>query len=79
MWALTRTQRQTLLKLLRNLPSIEEPSVRRLLLSGLPQGLQDRVPYASTPAVDLAHIIDTVDSPELGLAARWLLGHRGRR
>ncbi len=52
--------RDRLLALLQQLPNIDDPATRRQLLDGLPETLQQAVPYSDIASDHLAAIVDTL-------------------
>jgi hypothetical protein len=63
MGLLTRDERRTLTDLLLRLPNIGDAAARSLLLTDLPSGLQNSIPFDNAPAIHIANIITAVDSP----------------
>src|SRR5437763_335753 len=53
--------RHRLLDLLAELPPLETPAGRELLLQDLPLPLQHTIPHTGTTTGDLAHIVDACD------------------
>jgi hypothetical protein len=62
MGLLTRDERRTLTDLLLRLPNIGDAAARSLLLTDLPSGLQNSIPFDNAPAIHIANIITAVDS-----------------
>src|SRR3954471_9429182 len=62
MGLLTHAEKQRLMNLLLQLPNINDPNVRELLVADLPTDLQNRITPAESPAIHIANIVNTIDS-----------------
>lgn len=74
MGLLTSKERRDLVDLLLDLPNIEDPGMRKLLISDLPRTLQQAIPFSLIPRVHIDNIVAVDDSASGELAdGSWVI------